>query len=313
MITVFASICELEDASESAWPLLTFRGWIPTDNDKGLDSHGQRQGWHVDGHVDEYAKLLATIFFYKDEAAFGTAHLTPAQLIESIDGDVEGYVNVIRYSILQLPKKKTTATCPSFFSLRKQRERGNAIFRYWKNGLRETMPATEFAGKGWSVDSRGKGSDGDELTKENCVLDLSEYAFIAPDRKTATLACGCNPDTALCNSVANAMALFAASMRQQESHGADDVKAGTPESPASKDVSAGEAAESKSAELKDPESDENGDGSVGALDDLIKLDSSESSSSDGEPDGVSEKSVDSNWSDGDTDDGVADLVTDAWN
>jgi len=111
------------------------------------------------------------------------------------------------------------------------------------------------------------------------------------------------------------MALFAASMRQKESHGAEqnDVKAGTPKSPASKDVSAGEAAESKNAELEDPESDDNGDGSVGALDDLIKLDSSESGSSDGEPDGVSEKSVDSNWSDGDTDDGVADLVTDAWN
>ena len=46
---------------------------------------------------------------------------------------------------------------------------------------------------------------------------------------------------------------------------------------------------------------------------MIKLDSSESGSSDGGPDGVSEKSVDSNWSDGDTDDGVADLVTDAWN
>ncbi|CAB1113390.1 unnamed protein product [Ectocarpus sp. CCAP 1310/34] len=78
-------------------------------------------------HVDECAKLVATMFFYKDEAAFGTAHLTPAQLVESVDGDVEGYVNVIRYAILQLPKKKTTATRPFFFFLRKQAEQGNAI------------------------------------------------------------------------------------------------------------------------------------------------------------------------------------------
>ena len=34
MNRVFASICELQDGSESAWPPLTFRGWIPTDNDK---------------------------------------------------------------------------------------------------------------------------------------------------------------------------------------------------------------------------------------------------------------------------------------
>ncbi|CAN0186259.1 unnamed protein product, partial [Ectocarpus sp. 13 AM-2016] len=59
-------------------------------------------------------------------------------------------------------------------------------------------------------------------------------------------------------SVANAMALFTASMRQQESHGAEqnDVEARTPESTASKDVSAGEAAESRNAELEDPESDD---------------------------------------------------------
>ncbi|CAB1099235.1 unnamed protein product [Ectocarpus sp. CCAP 1310/34] len=71
------------------------------------------------------------MFVYKDEAAFDSAHLTPAQLVESVDGDVEGYVDVIRYAILRLPKKKTTATCPFFFSLRKQAERGNANFRYW--------------------------------------------------------------------------------------------------------------------------------------------------------------------------------------
>ena len=80
-------------------------------------------------HVDECAKLLATMFFYKDDAAFGTAHLTPVQLVESVDGHVEGYVDVIRYAILQFPKKNTTATCPFFF-LRKQAKRGNAISRY---------------------------------------------------------------------------------------------------------------------------------------------------------------------------------------
>ncbi|CAB1098124.1 unnamed protein product [Ectocarpus sp. CCAP 1310/34] len=76
--------------------------------DKPLFFEEQHGTWAVE--VDECAKLLATMFFYKDEAAIGTAHLTPAQLVESVDGDVEGYVDVIRYAILQLPKKKTTAT-----------------------------------------------------------------------------------------------------------------------------------------------------------------------------------------------------------
>ncbi|CAB1103684.1 unnamed protein product [Ectocarpus sp. CCAP 1310/34] len=310
MNRVFASICELQDGSKSAWPPLTFGSWIPTDDDK------------VRRHVGRGCRR-------------------------------------IRYAILQPPKKKTTATCPSYFSLRKQAERSNAIFRYWQNGLREAMPATEFAGKGWSVDPQGKRNDGVELTVKNCVLDLSEFSYIGPDRKTITLACGCNPETTLCNrcrwkdrkcslacgcrgrctltgsiegaarpqppietrpwlseSVANAMALFMASMKQQESHEAEQhgVDAGTPESPTSNDISSGEAAESKNAEeLEDPETDENGDGSVGALDDLIKLDSDESGSSDGESDRLSGKSDDLGWSDGDTDDGVADLVTDAWN
>ncbi|CAM9614686.1 unnamed protein product, partial [Ectocarpus sp. 6 AP-2014] len=34
MNRVFASICELQDGSKSAWPPLTFGSWIPTDNDK---------------------------------------------------------------------------------------------------------------------------------------------------------------------------------------------------------------------------------------------------------------------------------------
>ncbi|CAB1106684.1 unnamed protein product [Ectocarpus sp. CCAP 1310/34] len=354
----FVRICELQDGSESAWPPLTFRSWRPTDADKVLALKSVRTeglfdkplffedqdgSWAVD--IDECAKLLATLFVY----------------------------NLIRYAILQLPKKKTTATCPSYFALRMQAERGNAIFRYWQNGLRETMPATEFAGKGWGVDPRGKGSNGDELTAGNCVLRLSEYSYIGPDRKTVTLACGCNPEMYLCNRCrckdrkcslacgcrglctlrwavpapvraggmsasrptvdasqtgpiegvarpqppidtrpqpsgldANAMALFAASMKQHESHGAEqnDEETGTTESPASKGVSSGEAADSENDELEGPESDENSDGSVGALDDLIKLDSDESGSSDGESDVLSEKSVDQAWSDGDTDDGV---------
>ncbi|CBJ27475.1 hypothetical protein Esi_0073_0023 [Ectocarpus siliculosus] len=36
---VFASICELQDRSESAWPPLTFGNWIPTDNDKAVVQH----------------------------------------------------------------------------------------------------------------------------------------------------------------------------------------------------------------------------------------------------------------------------------
>ncbi|CAB1101190.1 unnamed protein product [Ectocarpus sp. CCAP 1310/34] len=329
MNRVFASICKLQDESDPRGHL-TKAIRVATCNLQELGSHGRRQGWHV----GECARLLATMFFYKDEAAFGSAHLSPSQLLESVDGDVEDYVSLVHYAILQLSKKKTTANCPSSFALRKHAERGNAIFRYWQNGLTEAMPTTEFAGKGWGVDPRGKGSDSDELTAENCVLWLSEYSYIGPDRKTATLACEsarslvaaeavapyvgrrrhpCEEGGGLRPSlrwlllklgrsrvspdpnhpslrVANAMALFIASMKQKESRGAEqsDMEAGTPESPASNDVSSGEAAESKKADLQDPESNENSDGSVGALDDLMKLDSGEPGSSDGESDGLSE-------------------------
>ncbi|CAB1118915.1 unnamed protein product [Ectocarpus sp. CCAP 1310/34] len=320
--------------------------------DKPFFFEDQDGTWAVD--IDECAKLLATPFFYKDEAAFGSAHLTPRQLLESVRGGVEDYVSLIRYAILQLPKKKTTATCPPYFALRMQAARGNATFRYWQNGLRETMPATEFAGKGWGVDRRGQGSNGDELAAGNCVLWLSE----CKDRK-CSLACGCRGHCTLRRAapapvraggmsasrptvgasqtgpiegvarhqppvdtrpqpsvlVSNAMTLFAASMKQQESHGAEqnDEETGTTESPASNGDSSGQAADSENEELEGPESDENSDGSVGALDDLIKLDSDESGSSDGESDVLSEKSVDPAWSDGDTNDGIGDLVLDAWN
>ncbi|CAB1118306.1 unnamed protein product [Ectocarpus sp. CCAP 1310/34] len=294
MNRVFASICELQDGSESAWPPLTFGGWIPTHDDKvrlfvltflesGCDYLRAISGlpfdkmwvlvlksvrteglfdkplffeeqdgtWAVD--VDECAKLLATLFFYKDEAAFGTAHLTPAQVVQSVDGDVEAYVGVIRYAILQLPKKKMTATCPSYYSLRKQAERGKASFR---------LP--------------------------EAYVGVIRYAILhLPKKKTAVT----------CPSYY--------SLRKQAERGNAIFR---------NDISSGEAAESKNAEeLEDPETDENGDGSVGALDDLIKLDSDESGSSDGESDRLSGKSDDLGWSDGDTDDGVADLVTDAWN
>ncbi|CAB1106517.1 unnamed protein product [Ectocarpus sp. CCAP 1310/34] len=163
MNRVFASICGLQDGSESAWPPLIFRGWIPTDNDKvrlfvltflesGCDYLPSISGLPFDKMWVLALKSVRTeglfdkpLFFEEqggtwavevDESAFGTAHLTPAQLVESIDGDVESYVDVILYAILQLPKKETTATCPLFFSLRKQAERDNAIFRYWQNGLR---------------------------------------------------------------------------------------------------------------------------------------------------------------------------------
>ncbi|CAB1101356.1 unnamed protein product [Ectocarpus sp. CCAP 1310/34] len=332
MNRVFAGICELQDGSESAWPPVNFRSWVPTDADKSVRTEGlfdeplffeeQDGTWAVD--VDECAKLLATMFFYKDEAAFGTAHSRPASLLESVDGDVEDDVSLVRYAILQLPlqlpKEKTTATCPSSVALRKQAERGNAIFRYWQNGLRETLPTTEFAGKGWGVDPRGKGSDSDELTAEKSRGEVCVHAMVGASQ-TGPIEGVARPQPLIDTRpqpslrLANAMAPLIASMEQKDSHGAEqsDVEAATPESPASNDVSSGEAAVSKNADLQDPESDENSDGSVGALDDLIKLASGESGSSDGESDGLSERSIDPAWSDGDTDDGAADLVTDAWN
>lgn len=65
---------------------------------------------------------------------------------------------------------------------------------YWQNDLQETMPARDRLqrlGLGYQPE-RDVGE-----AAQNLVLWLSQHSYVAPDRKTRTIACGCCPDLAL--------------------------------------------------------------------------------------------------------------------
>ncbi|CAN0380650.1 unnamed protein product [Pylaiella littoralis] len=76
--------------------------------------------WAVD--IDECMKLLATMFFFKNEAAFRRGERTAGMILADVHDNVQDYVDVIRFVILRLGGKRTTATCPGFESLRLQSE-----------------------------------------------------------------------------------------------------------------------------------------------------------------------------------------------
>ena len=63
------------------------------------------------------------------------------------------------------------------------------MFGYSQDGCKETMPRRDFDGQGWGVDPTLKSSGSLRLTKENCVMWLSEHSYVGSDNKTKTLAC----------------------------------------------------------------------------------------------------------------------------
>ncbi|CAN0247626.1 unnamed protein product [Pylaiella littoralis] len=202
----FAKICELEAGIESAWPAAGFGGWTPDKNEKvrlfvliyllaGCDFLPAMSGlpfdkmwafalksvraqgvfknplfvkddevWAVD--IDECIKLLATMFFFKNEAAFRRGERTAGMILADFHDNVQDYVDVIRFVILRLGGKRTTATCPGFESLRLQSERASAVMGYWQDGLKETMPKRDFKNHGWGVDTKAKGREAKRTNRE---------------------------------------------------------------------------------------------------------------------------------------------------
>ncbi|CAM9582307.1 unnamed protein product, partial [Pylaiella littoralis] len=198
----FAKIGNLEDGSDSAWPTADFQFWNPDENDKvrlfvlahllsGCDFLPAISGlpfkkmwvtavqsvrtegvftqsfvqendvWSV--RVDECIKLLTAMFFFKYEAAFARGERTAGNILECVHGNVKNYVDVIRFIILSLGSKRTTATCPGLESLRLQSEQASAVMGYWQDGLQETMPRRDFKDKGWGVDPKANGGETKDL------------------------------------------------------------------------------------------------------------------------------------------------------
>ena len=147
--------------------------------------------------VEACIKLLATFYFFKHEAWFRRAKKCPGGLLREVKFSVKEYVEVIRVVTIKLSKRKKTSMPPSYKSLGLQSKRGNSVFGYWQDGLQEEMPDRPYAGHGWGIHPAAKGSDAERMTKENCIMWLSEHSYIDTDGKTVTLACGCNPQAAL--------------------------------------------------------------------------------------------------------------------
>ena len=154
--------------------------------------------WGVD--IDDCVKLLTTIFYFKYERKLKRAGKSPGEILQTCEGSISDYVNVVRFLVLKLGPTRATSTCPGLESMRLQSERANAVMGYWQDGFKESMPRRDFNGKGWGVDSKSPASSSEELTAENCVMWLSEHTYMDIYNETRKLACSnCDPDTSLCN------------------------------------------------------------------------------------------------------------------
>ena len=100
------------------------------------------------------------------------------------------------FVILKFGTKRATSLCDTYPSTRLQALRGNAVFGYWQDGCKETMPPRVCDGQGWGVDPTLKNFGSLGLTTENCVMWLPEQSYVGSDNKTKTLVCkDCRPPT----------------------------------------------------------------------------------------------------------------------
>eukprot|EP00752_Nemacystus_decipiens_P016789 g15026.t1 len=230
---VFESIRDQKDGSESAWPAASFQGWSPDENEKvrlfvlvyllaGCDFLPAISGlgfermwecalksvravgvfdrsifvrdngvWNVD--IEGCVKLLATVFFFKYESSFKDVCESPGELLRNVSGKVEEYVKCISFVILKYGTARATSVCPAYESMRLQCLRANAVLGYWQDGCKETMPPRDFKDQGWGVDPTLKNFASLDLTKENCVMLLSDQSYIGSDNKTRIMAFPARP------------------------------------------------------------------------------------------------------------------------
>lgn len=146
--------------------------------------------------ISECVKLLATMYYFRYEAAFRRGGEPPGKILQNFDGRVRDYVEFIRLAVWKRGSARMDTSCPSFEAFRLQSERANSVMGYWQDGCQEEMPPREYKGKGWGIDPKKESSATDELTGENCVLWLSEHAYVGTDNKTQKVACTCSPETA---------------------------------------------------------------------------------------------------------------------
>ena len=80
-------------------------------------------------------------------------------------------------------------------SMESQLLRADAVLEYWQAAFEPTMPELCFEGRGWgkAPQSNGQQSTGD-MSNENIVLLLSDYAYMETTGTIVTLTCTCDPN-----------------------------------------------------------------------------------------------------------------------
>ena len=144
------------------------------------------------GNVEEGVKLLAACYFQLHRNVFITAVSSAADMFARSSRDVKSFVANVRETIWRVHGAQGKKNCPALDALELHVKRGLSVIEYWQGAFDEDMEIPYFRGRGWRAIS---GDSQQELTSENVVLQLSEYALLGTGGKVKLLTCGCRSDT----------------------------------------------------------------------------------------------------------------------
>lgn len=98
--------------------------------------------------ISESVKLLATIYYFRYEAAFRFGGQKPGEILQTFNGSTRDYVDFIRLAVWKRGSARMDTSSPSFEAFRLQCKRGNPVLGYWQDGCRKEMPHREYKGEG---------------------------------------------------------------------------------------------------------------------------------------------------------------------
>ena len=129
---------------------------------------------------DNGKKLMAVCYFMLHRKVFAAAEKTAAQVFDLCGRNTTTFIDTVREAIWRVHGASGKKNCPSHDALRYQVRRCCAVLEYWQAAFDENMELPEFRGEGWATAS---GSHDDDLTTENVVLHLSDYALLGKEGK----------------------------------------------------------------------------------------------------------------------------------
>ena len=148
------------------------------------------RGWWT-GSSDVGVKLLAACYFELHRKVFHTALCSAADLFAQSDNDVKRFVANVRETIWRAHGAQGKKNCPAWDALEFYVKRGHAVLEYWQATFDGRMQIPDFRGREWRSLS---GNPEQELTSENVVVQLSEYALLGAGVRVKLMTCGCKSD-----------------------------------------------------------------------------------------------------------------------